>query len=142
MGRSTSDLGFAFKLAETRDLIEQSQRLLAYFRSAGEGYTNQVKRSRAAIAECCARYGLSLPNADVAQWRPRDDAADLRRQMAVRHVAEQEGRIAKQEKLLQRLSERGLPTRQAEDLLGEMLKMLDDMRDELSRFQAEGTRSR
>lgn len=60
---------------------------------------------------------------------------ESRLQMAKRHVAEQEGRVARQEKLIERLSEQGLSTKQAEDLLEEMVTMLDDMRAELTRFE-------
>lgn len=135
MGRSTSDSGFAFNLAETRELIDQSQRLLAHFRLAGESYTHQVQRSKAAITECRERYGLSSPTTDVAQPSPQKLIADGRRAMATRHIAQQEDRIAKQTKLIHRLAEYALPTRQAEAILEEMLNMLEEMRVELSRVQ-------
>ena len=55
-------------------------------------------------------------------------------QMQVRHVAEQEGRIARQEVLIERLEKRGAPTDAALELLGQMQDLLEIMRAHLARI--------
>ena len=54
--------------------------------------------------------------------------------MAVRHVAEQEGRIARQEALIEHLREIGVPTDDALDLLRDMHSLLETMRDHVKRL--------
>jgi histidine ammonia-lyase len=50
-------------------------------------------------------------------------------EMAIRHVADQEVRIAKQRALIARMEAHGLPIHQAQDLLGKMVAMLGEMRE-------------
>ena len=54
--------------------------------------------------------------------------------MATRHVAEQEERIARQEVLIEHLQEVGVPTEDALGLLGIMLDFLETMRDHVKRI--------
>jgi hypothetical protein len=55
-------------------------------------------------------------------------------EMAVRHVAEQEKRIARQEVLIERLREVGAPSDDAFGLLGSMQDLLDTMRAHVARL--------
>jgi hypothetical protein len=61
--------------------------------------------------------------------------AETALQKALRHVAEQEARVSEQEQLITRLMHEGHPTDHAEDMLVEMCKLLDDMRDHLARLR-------
>ena len=54
--------------------------------------------------------------------------------MATRHVAEQEERIARQEVLIEHLQEVGVRTEDALGLLGIMLDFLETMRDHVKRI--------
>ena len=54
--------------------------------------------------------------------------------MAVRHVAEQEKRIVRQEVLIEHLQEVRLPTGDALRLLGIMLDFLETMHDHVKRI--------
>ena len=54
--------------------------------------------------------------------------------MATRHVAEQEERIARQEVLIEHLQEVGVPTEDALGLLGIMLDFLETMRVHVKRI--------
>jgi len=54
--------------------------------------------------------------------------------MATRHVAEQEGRIARQHLLIGRLQGIGAPLDDAFDLLAAMHSLLDDMRAHVARI--------
>jgi hypothetical protein len=62
-------------------------------------------------------------------------AGETELEMATRHVAEQEARIAKQKALVARLHAKHLPTEDAREFLEEMITILAEMqkhRDELS----------
>jgi len=52
-------------------------------------------------------------------------------EMAARHIAEQQDRIARQKRLLAKLRRDGHPTEQAEDLLRDMERLLLQMQREL-----------
>jgi rRNA processing protein Krr1/Pno1 len=55
-------------------------------------------------------------------------------EMTVRHVAEQEMRIARQEALIERLQNVGVPIDDALGLLSDMRDLLDTMRDHVKRL--------
>jgi hypothetical protein len=55
-------------------------------------------------------------------------------EMAVRHVAEQEKRIARQEILIERLRKVGAPSDDALGLLAAMQGLLEEMRDHVARL--------
>ncbi|MGA7711484.1 MAG: hypothetical protein WCA81_06250 [Rhizomicrobium sp.] len=55
-------------------------------------------------------------------------------EMASRHVAEQKMRIARQEILIERLQDMGVPTGDALELLYEMQTFLEDMRAHVGRI--------
>jgi hypothetical protein len=57
-------------------------------------------------------------------------------EIATRHVADQELRIAKQYALIAKMEAHGLPTARAQELLGEMLAMLGEMREHRDFFSA------
>jgi histidine ammonia-lyase len=57
-------------------------------------------------------------------------------EMAIRHVADQEVRIAKQRALIARMEAHGLPIHQAQDLLGKMVAMLGEMREHRDFFSS------
>ena len=61
-------------------------------------------------------------------------ASENKREMAARHLAEQEARIAKQRALIARMSDHGLPTQQAISLLEDMESIRREIRDELDRL--------
>jgi hypothetical protein len=54
--------------------------------------------------------------------------------MAVRHVAEQEARIARQAAIIERLRKVGAPLDAALGLRGEMQELLESMRDHVARI--------
>ena len=56
--------------------------------------------------------------------------------MAVRHVAEQEERIARQDVLIERLRKIGVPTEDAFVLLDLMQGLLETMRDHVKRISS------
>jgi hypothetical protein len=55
-------------------------------------------------------------------------------EMAIRHVAEQEARVAKQEVLIRRLEDAGASTDAAKELLGRMIELLGLFRRDLDRL--------
>ena len=61
-------------------------------------------------------------------------AGETELEMEVRHVAEQEKRIARQEVLIERLQKLGAPTDAALRLLGEMQDLLEITRAHLARL--------
>ena len=61
-------------------------------------------------------------------------AGETERQMGVRHVAEQEKRIAQQEALIERLQKVGVPLDDALGLLATMQDLLKTMRAHVERF--------
>ena len=61
-------------------------------------------------------------------------ARETELEMATRHVAEQEKRIARQEILIEHLQEVRLPTGDALRLLGIMLDFLETMHDHVKRI--------
>jgi len=75
------------------------------------------------------RQGAAFQSA--RELRAMAMVGESKQQMASRHVAEQERRIAKQKALIRRLSNHKLPTQQAKYLLAEMIGMLDNMQSEL-----------
>jgi hypothetical protein len=54
--------------------------------------------------------------------------------MEIRHIAEQEARIASQEALIERLRNVGAPTAEAFVFLGSMTELLESMRAHLARL--------
>jgi len=70
----------------------------------------------------------------------KDMAKETRVEMEIRHLAEQEARIAKQRALIVRMSDYGLPTKEATNLLADMERTRREIRDELDRL-TNGTRS-
>jgi DNA-binding transcriptional LysR family regulator len=62
-------------------------------------------------------------------------ADESRVEMAARHVAEQAARIERQIRLLERLRQRHVPTRDAEWFLGELRHAFDEMQDHLRMLQ-------
>jgi hypothetical protein len=63
-------------------------------------------------------------------------AGETELEMAVRHVAEQEERIARQHLLIERLRKVGVPLEAARDLLGAMQDLLETMRAHVARLSA------
>jgi hypothetical protein len=61
-------------------------------------------------------------------------AGETELEMAVRHVAEQEQRIARQEALIERLRKVGAPIDRSLELLGEMKDFLETMRAHVARL--------
>jgi hypothetical protein len=61
-------------------------------------------------------------------------AGETELEMAVRHVAEQEQRIARQEALIERLREVGAPVDRSLKLLVEMKDLLETMRAHVARL--------
>ena len=61
-------------------------------------------------------------------------AKETRLEMAIRHLAEQEARIAKQRALIVRMSDHGLPIIDATTLLADMESIRREIRDELDRL--------
>ena len=61
-------------------------------------------------------------------------ASETELEMVVRHVAEQEGRIARQKALIERLREIGLPTDDAFFLLRDMRTLFETMCDHVKRI--------
>ena len=61
-------------------------------------------------------------------------AGETELQMCVRHVAEQETRIARQEALIERLRKVGVPLDDALGLLASMQNMLETMRAHVARL--------
>ena len=61
-------------------------------------------------------------------------AGETELEMAVRHVAEQLERIARQEILIERLRKVGVPSDEAVGLLATMHALLEDMRDHVARL--------
>ncbi len=61
-------------------------------------------------------------------------AGEAELEMAVRHVAEQEGRIARQKTLIERLRKAGAPSDDALGLLASMQDLLETMRDHVERI--------
>jgi hypothetical protein len=61
-------------------------------------------------------------------------AAETELEMAVRHVAEQERRIARQEALIERLRKLGVSSDDALGLLASMQDLLETMRDHVARL--------
>jgi hypothetical protein len=61
-------------------------------------------------------------------------AGETELEMAVRHVAEQEGRIARQEVLIERLRKVGAPADDALGLLASMQHLLETMRAHVVRL--------
>jgi hypothetical protein len=73
--------------------------------------------------------------AKVAVWRRDAMTADeTELEMAVRHVAEQERRIARQEVLIERLRQARVPPDDALGLLATMHDLLEEMRDHVARL--------
>jgi hypothetical protein len=66
-------------------------------------------------------------------------AGETELQMAVRHVAEQEKRIAQQEALIERLRKVGAPSDDALGLLATMQDLLKTMRAHVERLSNSGT---
>jgi hypothetical protein len=62
-------------------------------------------------------------------------AGETELQMCVRHVAEQETRIARQEALIERLRKVAAPVDDAFRLLAEMHDLLKSMREHVARLQ-------
>ena len=62
-------------------------------------------------------------------------AGETELQMCVRHVAEQEDRIARQEVLIERLRKVGVPLDDALELLASMRGLLKTMRAHLARLR-------
>ena len=58
-------------------------------------------------------------------------AKETRLEMAIRHLAQQEARIAKQRALIARMSDHGLPITDATNLLAAMESLRRQIRDEL-----------
>ena len=61
-------------------------------------------------------------------------AGETELEMALRHVAEQEKRITRQEVLIERLRKAGLPSHDAVRLLGAMQRLLETMRAHVARL--------
>ena len=61
-------------------------------------------------------------------------AKETKLEMAVRHLAEQEARIAKQRALIVRMSDHGLPIKDATNFLADMESIRREIRDELDRL--------
>ena len=61
-------------------------------------------------------------------------AGETELEMAVRHVAEQEQRIVRQEALIERLRKVGAPVDRSLKLLGEMKDFLETMRAHVARL--------
>ena len=61
-------------------------------------------------------------------------AGETELEMAVRHVAEQVKRIARQEVLIERLQKVGAPSDQALALLASMQELLETMREHVARL--------
>jgi len=61
-------------------------------------------------------------------------AGETELEMAVRHVAEQEQRIVRQEALIERLRKVGAPIDRSLELLGEMKDFLETMRAHVARL--------
>jgi len=61
-------------------------------------------------------------------------AGETEQQMAVRHVAEQENRIAQQKTLIERLRKVGVPSDDALELLAIMQDLLKTMRAHVERL--------
>jgi hypothetical protein len=61
-------------------------------------------------------------------------AGETELEMEVRHVAEQEGSIARQEALIERLRKAGMPLDAALELLASMRDLLGVMRTHLARL--------
>jgi len=61
-------------------------------------------------------------------------AGETERQMASRHVAEQEERIVRQEALIERLRKAGVPLDAALRLLADMRELLAEMRAHVARL--------
>jgi hypothetical protein len=61
-------------------------------------------------------------------------AGETELEMAVRHVAEQEKRIARQEVLIERLRKAGAPSDDALGLVVSMRDLLETMRDHVARL--------
>jgi hypothetical protein len=73
----------------------------------------------------------------VRRGHHREDAmraGETEQQMAIRHVAEQEKRIAQQEALIERLRKVGAPSDDALGLLATMQDLLKTMRAHVERF--------
>jgi hypothetical protein len=58
-------------------------------------------------------------------------AKETRLEMAIRHLAQQEARIAKQRALIAQMSDHGLPITDATNLLAAMERLRRQIRDEL-----------
>jgi hypothetical protein len=61
-------------------------------------------------------------------------AGETELEMALRHVAEQEKRVVRQEVLIARLRKAGLPSDDAFRLLGAMQRLLETMRAHVARL--------
>jgi hypothetical protein len=70
----------------------------------------------------------------LSLWRDAVRTGETELEMAVRHVAEQEQRIARQEALIERLREVGAPVDRSLKLLVEMKDLLETMRTHVARL--------